>query len=88
MQAIETKYLGPTNNLGARITAKCNDNRVTISYPHELSGVDVHEAAARALCEKMGWKPEYIAGSTDNGYVFVFTDAYRAAHPDEFANAE
>ena len=73
MQAIETKYLGPTNNRGSRITATCNENKITIPYPYELSGMAVHEAAAHALCDKMGWKPSYVGGATKTGYVFVFT---------------
>lgn len=77
MKAITTKYHGPTNTRGARISASDQDgNRVTISYPHELSGEDVHRAAAMALCSKMGWgllsNQRLVAGSTKTGYVFVF----------------
>ncbi len=70
--AIETKYLGPTNTRGSRIVATCNGNRITISYPYELSGVDVHKAAAIALSEKMGWSTDnLVSGETKTGYVFV-----------------
>lgn len=72
MQSIETKYLGPTNNRGARITATCNGNKITIPYPYQLSGQAVHEAAALALCVKMGWEPKLTGGATRTGYVFVF----------------
>lgn len=75
MKAIETKYIGPTNYRGARIIATDNDkNRVTISYPHELSGEDVHRKAAEALRDKMGWTGRLVGGSTRNGYCFVFVD--------------
>lgn len=74
MKAIQTKYVGPTNTKGSRIIATDNDgNKVTISYPYELSGEDVHRKAAQALCDKMNWKGEMIAGWVKNGYVFVFT---------------
>src|SRR5258708_4084246 len=74
MKAIVTKYHGPTNHKGSRITASDEDgNRVTISYPHELSGEDCHRAAADALCKKMGWDGELIGGSLKRGYVFVFS---------------
>lgn len=74
MKAIFTKYHGPTNTRGSRISASDSDNnRVTISYPYELSGEAVHRKAAEALCSKMGWDGELIAGGTKSGYVFVFT---------------
>lgn len=63
MNAITTKYLPATDTKGARITAFDGDrNRVTIGYPHELSGVDVHTKAARELCKKMGWEGSLHSG--------------------------
>lgn len=74
MKAIVTKYHGPTDYKGSRITASDEDgNRITISYPHELSGEQVHRKAAQALCDKMGWSGELTGGSLKHGYVFVFT---------------
>jgi hypothetical protein len=72
MQAIVTKYAGPTNTRGSRIIAKCEAGSVTIPYPHELSGEDVHRKAAEALCAKLKWEGKLIGGSTKTGYVFVF----------------
>lgn len=75
MKAITTKYHGPTNTRGSKISASDGDgNRVTISYPYELSGEAVHRAAADRLCEKMGWDHKLVGGSVKNGYVFVFVD--------------
>lgn len=73
MKAIETKYLGPTDGRGARIKAWDSDNnQVTIPYPYELSGEDVHRKAAEALCAKMNWPGQLVGGATKRGYVFVF----------------
>lgn len=73
MKAISTRYKGATDTKGSRIIATdCDGNRVTISYPHELSGEAVHRAAADALCSKMGWTGQLVGGSTKQGYVFVF----------------
>jgi hypothetical protein len=73
MKAIKTKYKGPTDTRGSRIIASDEDgNKVTISYPYELSGEDCHRKAADALCVKMGWTGALIGGSLKNGYVFVF----------------
>lgn len=73
MKAIMTKYIGPTNCRGSRIKAWDEDgNKITIGYPHELSGEAVHAKAALALCEKMGWGKDIIGGGIKGGYVFVF----------------
>src|ERR1700733_1724485 len=74
MKAITTTYHGPTNTRGSRITATDeNGNRITISYPYELSGEAVHRAAALALCAKMNWTGRLTGASLKRGYVFVFT---------------
>lgn len=77
MQAIQTRYLGPTNNRGARIKAWAAAGAVTISYPYELSGQACHRAAAEALVKKLDWThPNYgslLGGQLANGdYSFVF----------------
>lgn len=73
MKAIETRFYGPTNTRGSRITARDMDgNAATIPYPYELSGEDCHRAAAEQLCGKMGWSGSLIGGATKRGYVFVF----------------
>lgn len=79
MQAIQTKYMGPTNTKGSRIKATCAAGSVTIDYPHDLSGMDCHAAAAKVLVNKMGWNgPQYgglMGGQLQNGgYAFVFNN--------------
>lgn len=75
MKAITTKYHGPTNTRGARISASDLDgNRVSIPYPHELSGEDVHRKAAEALMAKMDWTGPLVGGAVKHGYVFVFVE--------------
>ena len=77
MQAIQTRYLGPTNSRGARIKAWAAAGSLTIPYPYELSGQACHRAAAEALREKLGWDEcaynELLGGQLANGdYAFVF----------------
>ena len=75
MKAIVTKYHGPGNVRGARISASDSDgNRVTVPYHHELSGEAVHRVAAEALCRKMGWTGRMASGGLRDGYAFVFLD--------------
>jgi hypothetical protein len=79
MQAIITKYLSATNSRGSRIKATCEAGSITIDYPHELSGMAVHAAAAKALVEKLGWGHAHYGdlmggGLPSQGYVFVFNN--------------
>lgn len=75
MQAIQTKYLCPTNTKGSRIKATCAAGSVTIDYPHELSGMDCHAKAAYALLAKMHWDYKLVGGQLANGdYAFVMVD--------------
>ena len=73
MKAITPKYKGAKNSRGAKIVATDSDNnRISISYPYELSGECVHQKAAEALRDKMGWKGKLIGGAIKGGYAFVF----------------
>ena len=75
MKAIETWYKGPTDTRGARIYASDGDgNKVSISYPYQLSGEACHFEAARTLCHKMKWKGSLLAGGTKRGYIFVWAE--------------
>jgi hypothetical protein len=79
MQAIQTKYLSPTNSRGARIKATCAAGSITISYPYELSGQACHRAAVEALMFNLSWDkntfPPIVGGQLKNGdYVFVFNN--------------
>lgn len=53
MQAIITKYLGPTNSRGSRIVAKCWAGKVTVPWDYRLEVRENHEAAAKALIEEL-----------------------------------
>lgn len=90
MQAIETKYLPATNFKGSRIKAECDRGSITIDYPHELSGDDVHRLAVQKLCEKFAaedlkeygtpvtknpWMRHFVSGGLKRGtVVHVFVD--------------
>lgn len=84
MQAIETRYLGPTNHRGARIKATTASGiSKTVPYDHALSGMACHWEAARALAESLGWSAgEYVGGGTKSGYVFIACE-YRPGVPGE-----
>lgn len=78
MQAIQTKYHGPSNVRGSRFTAKCAAGSISVDYDHELDSQGNHEAAAQALCNKLGWTDRngytgLVAGCLADGtWVHVF----------------
>ena len=55
MQAIRTKYTGPTNTRPSRIIASCDAGKLTVSYDHGLNLDDNHKAAAQKLAAKLQW---------------------------------
>ena len=54
-QAIIAKFLGPTNNKGARVKAFCASGEVILPWDHELDLNQNYARAALALQEKLGW---------------------------------
>jgi len=72
-QAIETRYLGPTNTKGGRIKATAWAGSVTIGYDHALGHAENHRAAADALLAKLGWDGTFAQGGNvkGDGYHFV-----------------
>jgi len=77
-QAITTKYHGPTNTRGSRISATAQAGRITIAYDHALDDTQNHAAAACALAKKFGWNGEWKGGGT--GRICVWT----SQHSDGF----
>lgn len=76
MQAITTKYLGPTNNRGARVKAKCQAGSVTIAWDHSKDSDENHDAAAKALAVKLGWLGVWHGGALPDatGYCYVLSN--------------
>ena len=53
MQAIVTKYLGPTNSRGSRIKATCDGGSLSVPYDYALNEYDRHKQACDALRLKL-----------------------------------
>lgn len=77
---IITKYIGPTNFRGGRISARTGDNRpstgkpdrLTISYHYSSRTEALHAEAAKALAERLGLSRRlWVAGSIDGGFCFT-----------------
>lgn len=76
MQAIRTKYIGPSNVKGSRIQAKCEARTIYLSYDSELSEYENHKSACTALVRAMGWGvdgyADMLGGVFDNAHYWVF----------------
>ena len=75
--AIITRYHGPTDTKGARISARMMTARpLFVPYAYELTERDAHAAAAAALMAREGWPvgcPMAVGVMPDGGCVFVRT---------------
>ena len=68
MQAIRTRYHGPTNTRGSSFSAQCEGGRVVVPYDYALNTDENHLKAARALCAKLGWHDVTEGGVFQNDY--------------------
>lgn len=77
MQAIVTKFHGPTDNRGARISATCDAKRIYVGFHY--GSTDPHDIAAATLIVKLGWQDHgsWTKGGLPNngGNVYVCTPA-------------
>jgi hypothetical protein len=73
MQAITTKYLGPTNFRGSRVKASCQAKTLIFGWQDNLNSSANHLAAAKALAAQLGWNyGRWIeAGLPDGSSVWV-----------------
>lgn len=69
MQAIQTKYIGPTNTRGARVKAfsEAFPRGVTVPFEHGKELDDAHDAAARAFIVKHEWFGTWVRGGSVDG---------------------
>ena len=71
-QAIQTKFLGPTNTRPARVKAWAVAGSVTVSWDYALGIDENHRAAAAALARRYGWGDDWTGGNLPGpGYAFV-----------------
>ena len=90
MQAIQTKFLGPTDRRGSRYKATCEAGSLTLEGDQALGSEDNHVRVAHALITKLGWfhetdrgdtYGEWFYGGTPGGYTFVCAVEYAKVKP-------
>ena len=65
---ITTRYHGPTDTRGSRITANALGRRATV--PYDYAAKDPHAIAAQALADKLGLSVPVYAGTHNAGNVY------------------
>lgn len=71
-QAIQVKYLAPTNYRGSRYKATAAAGSVTVPADDAKNVEGNVITAAQALCDKFGWYRDMVYGQlADGSYVFV-----------------
>lgn len=84
---IRTRYHGPTNTRGSRISATTiSGRRVYVPYNHALNSEDNHTAAAREAAALIAWDvPRVWRGVwTDDGRCYVALGTVRGESTDYF----
>lgn len=81
-QAIVTKYHGPTDSRGSRVSATADAGRVYLSWDAELNTEQNHQRAALALSAKFGWSPNLVGAGLPGNAGYVWSQV-----PDEYADA-
>lgn len=78
MQAIVTKYLGPTDFKGARVKATCQAKSITRAWNDALDVDQNHDLCAQRLADELEWLnngDKLVGGGlpdgTGNCYVIV-----------------
>lgn len=69
MQAIETKFLPPTNFRGPRIKASCQRGSATFDWINNLSTEENHRAAANMLCQRFAKEDAKKYGDNKSGWL-------------------
>lgn len=66
-QAIVTRYHGPTDTRGARVSATAAGGRLVLPYDYAGEAYDNHAAAALALAAKLKWDGSWVGGALPTG---------------------
>lgn len=78
MTCIETKFIGPTNTRGSRIsaTALSTKQRIVIDWDQSVNSDQNHKVACLRLAVKFGWiHGDWVMGAGSNGsQIFVCND--------------
>lgn len=70
MQTITTKYHGPTDYKGARLSATTTSGiKRWFSWEYDINAHENHQRAARALALELKWGGQWVSGTLAGGAV-------------------
>ena len=62
-QAIITKYHGPSDVKGSRVSAQCDAGRIYLHWDDALNSDENHAAACEAMLKRVGWTDVNYVGA-------------------------
>ena len=69
---ITTKYLAPTNTMGARVQAKSDQGeKVTAPWEHGISAYQNHAQAIRKLLAQMNFRDDATVSHYEKGLIAI-----------------
>lgn len=87
LQAITTRYLGPTDRRGSRIKATSSAGSITVPVDNRWNQDDNHRQAAQALMNKFGWTAALYMGGMPNSNDRVFVQVAFRSLDEEVSHA-
>lgn len=82
MQALSTRYLGPTDHRGARVKVSAERGSVVVPWDDALDTAANHCRAALRALERWEWSGRWVGGSSTSnprGFIFVCVPGTRGA---------
>lgn len=73
MQAIVTKFIGPTNHRDSRYKATCPAGSLILNSDHSLNSEQNHVRVAQALIARLGWFHDETRGDLYGGWFYGAT---------------
>ena len=87
MQAIRTKYFGPTNSRGSRIQASCEAETIYVPYNYGLTNDENHRAACEELTRALGWAfSDMVGGAHGDATYWVFVNEWNRTNVNSASN--
>jgi hypothetical protein len=79
---LKCKYLGPTNNLGTRISVQRYESgwgkdpqRIVVSWDYALETTDNYAKAVQVYLNKANWSGHWVTSTVTDGAVAVYVGA-------------
>lgn len=73
--AIITKYHGPGNVYGSRVSAQSNGKKIVLDWDHSIDAKENHIRAARELCRRNMWIGLLHSAPADKFFCHVFDES-------------